>query len=152
MTLSPCPEQTSDLFRAIETSSLRSAASLFGSNLENVWKIHITLMNYNFFQIWSLSFSLSLLLSPILHKFQWNFTYLKYKYVIRLWRIVFKKKNTDCTRNVLRIFTICHVNRLEYNYTAIYYNNIHLARAYYMQFGTLVYWFFAFYIMFSNRI
>lgn len=26
MTLSPCPEQTSDLFRTIETSSLRSAA------------------------------------------------------------------------------------------------------------------------------
>lgn len=49
MTLSPCPEQTSDLFRAIETSSLRSTASLFRSNLENVWKIHITLMNYNFF-------------------------------------------------------------------------------------------------------
>lgn len=53
MTLSPCPEQTSDLFRAIETSSLRSAAaaSLFSPDSGNVWKIHITRMNYNFFRI-----------------------------------------------------------------------------------------------------
>lgn len=60
MTLSPCPEQTSDLFRAIETSSLRSAVSLFGPDLGNVWKIHITHMNYNFFlnSVITVSFSL----------------------------------------------------------------------------------------------
>jgi len=115
MTLSPCPEQTSDLFRAIETSSLRSAASLFGSNLENVWKIHITLMNYNFFfQIWSLSFSPSLSLAPIIHSYFsgtsriWNTSMILYGC-----GVVFKKKDTDCTRNLLRIFTICHVNCLE---------------------------------------
>jgi len=65
--------------------------------------------------IWSLSFPLSLSLSPILHLFQWNFTFLKNKYYATWLRsIVLKKKGTDCTHAIFDEFTIIrHVNHLE---------------------------------------